>query len=138
MRQDDQARYALFRRLEEVLGVDHAATLMGTLPPMDWSELATKADLERFATKADLERFAIKADLERFAIKADLERFATKADLERFATKADLERFPTKDHVDVALEDRFARLWRRVVLVTVGTGAVNLLVTLWAVTIAAG
>ena len=61
-----------------------------------YSDLATKADLERFATRKDLERFATKEDLRRFATKEDLLKFATKADLERFATKADLERFATK------------------------------------------
>lgn len=46
-----------------------------------YSELATKADVERLPTRDEQKHFATKADLERFATKADLEHFATKADL---------------------------------------------------------
>ena len=115
------------RKLESA-GVDrrHAeahAEALNEVVVTEYSELATKTDLERCATKADLERFATKEDLERFATKADLEHFATKADLERFATKADLERFVTKEYFhevlknfatkeDLAnLEKRMFRLW---------------------------
>jgi len=89
-------RHDLYRGLEEQLGKRRAETFMNMVSSVPWSEVATKADLERFATKADLENFATKADLERFATKADLERFATKAGLENFATKADLERMGRK------------------------------------------
>ena len=100
-----------------------------------YSELATKADLDRFATKEDLERFATKEDLERFATKEDLDRltlrfatkedlerltlrFATKEDLERltliFATKEDLKNYPTRDEMHAALarlEKRMMAMW---------------------------
>ena len=99
-----------------------------------YSDLATKADLERFATKEDLLQFATKADLERFATKADLERFATKEDLERltlkFATKEDLERltlkfvtkedlkdYPTRDEMNLA----FARFEKRMMAMWAGS-----------------
>ncbi len=42
---DDSARHRLFRRLEDVLGPEEAATLMQHLHPSHWDELATKADL---------------------------------------------------------------------------------------------
>lgn len=45
MADDDRARFALFRRLQEVLGVEHAETLMASLPPPPWSNLATKEDV---------------------------------------------------------------------------------------------
>ena len=106
------------RKLESV-GVErrHAeahAEALNEVVVTEYSELATKTDLERFATKADLERFATKTDLERFATKADLERFATKADLERLVTKEYfhevLKHFATKE--DLAnLEKRMLRLW---------------------------
>ena len=128
------------RKLESA-GVDrrHAeahAEALNEVVVTEYSELATKTDLERCATKVDLERFATKEDLERFATRADLERFATKEDLERFptkeylhevlknfATKADLERFVTKEYLHEALknfatkadlanlETRMFRLW---------------------------
>ncbi|MGH9157094.1 MAG: hypothetical protein ACRD1K_14930 [Acidimicrobiales bacterium] len=43
-----------------MLGPLPAATLMASLPPVQWDLLATKADLERFATTADMDhRFAV-------------------------------------------------------------------------------
>jgi hypothetical protein len=104
MTERERRRHELLQRLEELLGSEHAATLMEHLPPDRWNELATKADLERFATKADLDRFATKV----FATKEDLERFATKEDLERFATKADLERFASKSDL-VATRDELRK-----------------------------
>lgn len=44
MTTEERDRTALRRRLEEVLGEEHATTLMSNLPA---EELATKADLER-------------------------------------------------------------------------------------------
>ena len=129
---------AIARKLEAA-GVDrgqaeaHAEAINESVV-IRYSELATKADLERFptrenpepfATRDDLERFATKEDLERltltFATKEDLKRFATKEDLERltltfatkedlerltlkFATKEDLENYPTRDEMQAALD----------------------------------
>jgi hypothetical protein len=42
---DERSRHQLFARLEEVLGPDEATTLMETLPPLGYTELATKQDL---------------------------------------------------------------------------------------------
>jgi hypothetical protein len=42
---DERARHQLFVKLEEVLGVEEATTLMETMPPVGYSELATKQDL---------------------------------------------------------------------------------------------
>lgn len=109
---------SIARKLESA-GVDRRqaeahAEALNEVVVTGYSELATKADLERFPTRAELERFAArfadKEDLQRFATKGDLERFAFKKDLERFATKEDLERFATKE--DLAnLETRMIRLW---------------------------
>ena len=38
-------RLALMHRLIDVLGDEEAATLMNSLPPYDWPEIATKTDL---------------------------------------------------------------------------------------------
>jgi hypothetical protein len=46
----------LYTEMERVVGARPAATLMRHLPPVVWSEMATKADIEglRVATKADV------------------------------------------------------------------------------------
>jgi hypothetical protein len=43
---DEQSRHELYRRLEEILGPGPAATLMEHLPPVGWSDVVTRRDLE--------------------------------------------------------------------------------------------
>ena len=100
MTPDDHIRIHLRERLNEVLGSEAAAELMESLPPIRWSDLATKQDLDRFATKQDLDRFVTKQDLDELPTKLGLDRFATKQDLDRFATKQDLDELPTKLRLD--------------------------------------
>ena len=96
-----------------------------------FSELATKADLERLPTREEMERFATKEDLKRFPTKEDLHEvlkgFATKEDLKQFptkedlhdilkgfATKEDLKQFPTRAELEAGLanlEKKMFRLW---------------------------
>ena len=112
----------------ESAGVDrrHAeahAEALNEVVVTEFSELATKADLERlptredlnhFATKADLERLPTREDLKHFATKEDLKHFATKEDLHPFATKEDLKQYPTRAELEAALaslENRMFRLW---------------------------
>lgn len=102
------------RKLESA-GVDRRqaeahAEALNEVVVIEYSELATKTDLERLPTREELAQYATKEDLKRFATKEDLERFATKEDLERFATKQDLERFATKAEL-AQLETRMFRLW---------------------------
>ena len=42
----EEARQELFQRLEQALGRGPATTLMEYLPPVGWSDVATKRDLE--------------------------------------------------------------------------------------------
>jgi hypothetical protein len=53
----DPAQRALYARLEEVLGADHAATLMTHLPPAPAARLATADDLAGLSRSVDA-RFA--------------------------------------------------------------------------------
>ena len=111
---------AIARKLEAA-GVDRGqaeahAEAINEFVVIRYSELATKADLERFPTRENPEPFATRDDLERFATKEDLKRFATKEDLERltltFATKEDLKSYPTREEMNLA----FARLQTRMIL----------------------
>ena len=43
---NEESRHELYRRLEEVLGHEQAATLMEHLPPVGWADVATKRDLD--------------------------------------------------------------------------------------------
>jgi hypothetical protein len=54
---DEAARHRMYLRLDEVLGTEHADTMMALLPPVGWADVATKQDLEllRAATKQDFE-----------------------------------------------------------------------------------
>ena len=89
---------AIARKLEAA-GVDrgqaeaHAEAINETVV-IRYSELATKADLERFPTRENPEPFA------------------TKDDLKRFATKEDLKSYPTREEMNLA----FARLQTRMIL----------------------
>jgi hypothetical protein len=49
----EAARHALYARLEEVLGGEHADTLMTSLPMETASRLATKDDIDRLEQRFD-------------------------------------------------------------------------------------
>jgi hypothetical protein len=87
----EQNKRRLHARLCEVIGTEEADILMEQLPPITWTEFATKRDLDelRIATKHDIEFSAI-------ATRTDLEQVITKTrtDLEQliFQTRTDLEK----------------------------------------------
>ena len=56
MNDDANARERLLRALENVLGFEDASALMASIPPHDWSQLATKDDLRgvQLATQRDI------------------------------------------------------------------------------------
>jgi len=85
---DEQSRRELHDRLEEALGSAPAETLMASLPPQGWADVATKDDLARVE-----ERFTVRLDAmdERFSARFDAmdERFGARFDglSERFDLK---------------------------------------------------
>ena len=87
----EQNKRRLHARLCEVIGTEEADILMEQLPPITWTEFATKRDLDelRIATKHDIDelRIATKHDIEFSAI-------ATRTELEQVITKTrtDLEK----------------------------------------------
>ena len=91
----------------ESAGVDrrHAeahAEALNEVVVIEFSELATKADLERLPTREDLKHFA------------DEDSLPTREDLKHFATKEDLKQYPTRAELEAALaslENRMFRLW---------------------------
>jgi len=98
----EQNKRRLHARLCEVIGTEEADILMEQLPPITWTEFATKRDLDelRIATKRDLDelRIATKHDIEFSAIatRTELEQVITRTrtDLEQliFQTRTDLEK----------------------------------------------
>ncbi len=96
----EQNKRRLYARLCEVIGTEEADILMEQLPPITWTEFATKRDLDelRIATKHDIEFSAI-------ATRTDLEQVITKTrnDLENliFQTRTDLEQALTQTRTDL-------------------------------------
>ena len=50
----DEARHQLHNKLDVVLGREEAATLMAHLPPVGWTDVATKHDLDSLSARFDL------------------------------------------------------------------------------------
>lgn len=67
MPKGEEERLALLTRLTEAIGADAARTIMESLPPMQWDQLATKDDLkaleERLVSKFDGEFARIKGEM---------------------------------------------------------------------------
>ena len=51
---DDRSRHELYRRLEEVLGLEAATTLIEHLPPVGWADVATKGDVAALEQRLEL------------------------------------------------------------------------------------
>jgi hypothetical protein len=72
----EEARHQLHGRLDEVLGKDHATTLMEHLPPGGWANMATKADLDRLEERLDVceERLTLKLEGVQYHLLAEMRR----------------------------------------------------------------
>lgn len=50
---DERSRHALYTRLQEVLGEEHATVLIEHLPPVGWADVATKHDLDQLEARLE-------------------------------------------------------------------------------------
>lgn len=50
---DERKRHDLYQRFEDVLGNEHADTLMELLPPVGWADIATKTDVAALDTRVE-------------------------------------------------------------------------------------
>jgi hypothetical protein len=96
----EQNKRRLHARLCEVIGTEEADILMEQLPPITWTEFATKRDLDElrnsFRRHLEEQSVGLKHDIEFSAI-------ATRTGLEQMITKskADLEQVITKTRTDL-------------------------------------
>ena len=59
----EKVRWALMRRLIEVLGEEEAETLMESLPPVVWHQIATKDDLAAQEERLKAEFVGLKGEI---------------------------------------------------------------------------
>ena len=114
---DERSRYQLFQKLEATLGLEEATTLMDSLPPTGWADVATKTDLDhlRALTKADIDQF-------RALTKADIDEFRHDFGRDLAALELRMER-SVRDNVRSAL---YLNLGTMTALVAVVIAAIKL------------
>jgi outer membrane murein-binding lipoprotein Lpp len=103
MSEIEPIRARILAKLAELLGDEEAAAIMESIPPFDWSELATKSDLAGLELK--VERLA--SNVERLA--SDVERLPTREDLLQFRVDT-----PTKTEMADAITSTEARMASRI------------------------
>jgi hypothetical protein len=59
----EESRFQLHQRLNDVLGEEHATTLMEHLPPIGWADVATKRDLDQLSVLLKKDLDAVRAEL---------------------------------------------------------------------------
>lgn len=111
-------RHQLFQRLEKLLGVEEATTLMEHLPPVGWADVATKSDLNHHQALASaaLDRATVELRGEISQVRTDLGKEIAQA-------RTDLSRDITRSHTDLELkmERGFREQTRTMVLTNVGS-----------------
>ena len=76
MARTEESRHQLFQRLEELLGLEEASTLMEMLPPVGWADVATKRDLDQLESRleARMDRLAREFRGEMEGLRAEMYR----------------------------------------------------------------
>ncbi|MGH9244320.1 MAG: hypothetical protein ACRD29_08390 [Acidimicrobiales bacterium] len=78
------ARYKLYEAARSSWGDDVAETLMNMFPPVEWANVATKADLEHVRAMLSADVDGLRSDMAGMATKVEL--YQIRADMnERFA-----------------------------------------------------
>ncbi|MCB1256648.1 MAG: hypothetical protein KDB26_06050 [Microthrixaceae bacterium] len=77
-------RHRLYQRLETILGPDEATTLMEHLPPVGWTDVATKRDLEHLASEMDSHFDEIDQSIKLLRTSMDLQFAAVHSRIEQF------------------------------------------------------
>jgi hypothetical protein len=95
----EESRHRLYERLEEVLGREDANTMMEHLPPVGWSDVATKSDL------AHLEA-SMRKEFERLDQRFDHMQERTDDRFDRMQERTN-ERF---DRMEEKTDERFTHL----------------------------
>ncbi|MEX2251971.1 MAG: hypothetical protein WD895_07845 [Acidimicrobiia bacterium] len=114
MTASELARRELYARLEEVLGREHAETLMTHLPAHDAEGLATKADVA--ATRADIAE--VRADLQHLESRFDVLESRFDRMEERFERME--ERFERMDERFYGLQETMRDQLRTYTVTTIG------------------
>ena len=102
MSEIEPIRARILAKLAELLGDEEAAAIMESIPPFDWSELATKADLAALDLKVE----RLTSDVERLT--SDVERLPTREDLLQFRVDT-----PTKAEMADAIASSESRMTSR-------------------------
>ena len=100
----DQSRYELHHQLDQVLGAEHAATLMAHLPPVGWADVATKQDVANLAERMDSRFAASKQDVANLAERMDSRFAAVDGRFAAMEERMDGRFAAMEQHVDERLE----------------------------------
>jgi hypothetical protein len=89
---NEERRYALHERLDEVLGPDQASTLMEHLPPATWNDLVRQRDMDsmRLALTSDIDRVRSEMTVLRIELQQEINALRVELHHEIGALRAEL------------------------------------------------
>jgi len=124
----EQHRYHLHQKLEQVLGAEEATTLMEHLPPVGWSEMATKHDIGDLRASIGELSAATKHDIGELRASIGELRLATKENLEDLERSLDGRFKQQEDRLSARLERELRLMTWRFVTVVIAALSVALAV----------